>query len=122
MKRRLRHVILLAMVPLSEIKAIFYNSDQEVSWYLFSDSKRYLCNVLEDYSNIIIFGIVFYNLAFLKPDTITKQICLYLFILNALDFIHLGLYDMQGFVQTKIILAVIITLYVIRNGKFKSDN
>ena len=40
---------------------IFYNSDQEVSWYLFSDSKRYLCNVLEDYSNIIIFGVVFYN-------------------------------------------------------------
>jgi len=122
MKLKPRHFFLLAMVPLSEIKAIFYNSDQEVSWYLFSDTKRYLCNVLEDYSNIIIFGVVFYNLAFLKTDEITKQICLYLFILNALDFIHLGLYDMQGFVQIKIILAVIITLYVIRNGKFKIDN
>lgn len=61
MKLKLRHFLLLAMVPLSEIKAIFYNSDQKVSWYLFSDTKRYLCNVLEDYSNIIIFGVVFYN-------------------------------------------------------------
>lgn len=105
---RLKHLILFLIIPLSEIKAIFYKSDLKVSWYLFSDNKKFLCNVLEDYSNIIIFGVVFYFLAFDKPDRITKEIAKYIFILNALDFIHLGLMDMQFLVIVKFFLAYII--------------
>jgi len=81
------------MIPFSEIKAIFYNSDIKVSWYLFSENKRFLCNVLEDYCNIIIFGIVFYFMAFLKQDIVTRRICLFLFIINFLDLVFLGLMD-----------------------------
>lgn len=102
---QLKHFILLSCIVLSEAKAIFYNIDKAVSWYLFSDHKRQVCMVIEDYSNIIIFGIVFYFLAFMKRDIITIQIGLFLFILNALDFLHLGLYDMQGFIIAKIVLT-----------------
>lgn len=102
---RLRHLIILLLIPLSEIKAIFYNSDVKVSWYLFSNHKRYLCNVLEDYSNSTIFLVLFGVVAFLKLDNITKNIFAYLFFLNVLDFIHLGLMDMQYFVMAKLVLA-----------------
>lgn len=100
-----KHIILLLLIPFSEAKAIFYNIDKEVSWYLFSDHDRQLCMVVEDYCNIIIFGVVFYHLAFLKRDIITIQIGLFLFVLNTLDLVHLGLYDMQGFVIAKLLLA-----------------
>ena len=103
-----KHLILLLLVPLSEIKALFYSSDLRVSWYLFSDEKRYLCNVIEDYSNILIFGIVFYFITFEKTDKITRNICLFLFILNALDLIHLGLMDMQYMVALKLVLTYAI--------------
>lgn len=103
-----KHILLLILVPLSEIKAIFYSFDKKVSWYLFSDHKRMACNVIEDYSNIVIFGIVFYILAFTKIDNTTKNITAFLFFLNALDFIHLGLYDMQYFIIAKIVLATAI--------------
>jgi len=102
---QLKHVLLILLIPFSEIKAIFYNINMKVSWYLFSDHKRQLCMVVEDYCNIIIFGVVFYFLAFMKRDKITVQIALFLFILNALDFVHLGLYDMQGFIIVKLLLA-----------------
>lgn len=102
---RVKHIILLLLIPFSEIKAIFYNVDMAVSGYLFSDHKRQLCLVIEDYCNIIIFGVVFYFLAFLKRDKITSQICTFLFILNALDFVHLGLYNMQGFIIFKLLVA-----------------
>lgn len=102
---RLKHFIILLLIPLSEIKAIFYNSDLKVSWYLFSDHKRYLCNVLEDYSNSIIFLVLFGYVAFDKLDNITKNIFSYLFFLNVLDFIHLGLMDMQYLVMAKFVLA-----------------
>jgi hypothetical protein len=36
-----KQLILLLLIPLSEIKAIFYYSDLKVDWYLFSDEKRY---------------------------------------------------------------------------------
>jgi len=104
---KLKHYILLFIIPLSEIKAIFYNSDLKVDWYLFSDNKRYLCNVVEDYSNIIIFCIVFWNLI-KKPDATTREIAKYLLILNALDLIHLGLLDMQYFIFIKVILTYFI--------------
>ena len=105
---RNKHLILLSLVPLSEAKALFYNSDLRVSWYLFSDNKRYLCNVIEDYSNIIIIGIIFYFIVFEKIDKITKNICLFLFILNGFDLIHLGLLDMQIFILLKLVLTYII--------------
>lgn len=88
---RIKHLILLLLIPLSEIKSIFYNSDDKVSWYLFANEKKHLCNVLECYSNMLIIGVVFYFIAFLKPDLITKKICLFLFIVNALDFLFIGL-------------------------------
>lgn len=103
-----KHWILLLLIPLSEIKALFYNSDTRVSWYLFSDNERFLCNVLEDYSNTIIFGIIFYYLAFVKVDLKLRNICIFLFIINALDLLHLGLMDQTYFVPVKLVLAFII--------------
>ncbi len=93
------------MVPFSESKAIFYNMDMAVSWYLFSDHERQVCMVVQDYCNIIIFGVVFYFLAFLERDKWTIEISKFLFVLNALDFIHLGLMDKQYFVIAKLVLA-----------------
>ena len=115
-----KHWLLLSIVPLSEIKAIFYKSNLKVSWYIFSNESRYLCNVLEDYSNIIIFSIIFYFLAFKSIDKLTRQIATYLFILNCLDLIHLGLYDMQGLLSIKLLITLILTHYVFRYGKIES--
>ncbi len=100
-----KHLILLLLEPLSEVKALFYNSDLRVSWYLFTEHKRYLCNVIEDYSNILIFGIVFYYLAFVKIDLTIRKISLFLFILNAFDLLHLGLMDNLYFVPLKLFLT-----------------
>ena len=86
-----KHLVLLLLIPLSEIKAVFYNSDLKIRYSLFTEETRYLCNVLEWYSNIFIIAVVFYFLAFSKIDIITKQIALFLFIINALDFVFLGL-------------------------------
>lgn len=105
-----KNIILLILLPLSEIKAIFYDSNIKVSWYLFSDNKRFLCNVLEDYSNIIIIGVIFYYSLFIKKDISTKRIILFLFILNALDFVFLGLMDNKLYFL-KIFVSVIIYSY-----------
>jgi len=109
-KMKSKHWTLFLIIPLSNIKALFYNSDLKVSWYLFSDNKRFLCNVLEDYSNILIFGIIFYYLAFVKIDINIRKISLFLFVINALDLIHLGLMDMQFFIALKIFLAYLIII------------
>ncbi len=103
-----KHIILLSIVPLSEIKAIFYNVDMAVSGYLFSDHKRQLCLVVEDYCNIIIFSIVFWYLFEAYRGKIMGHIALFLFVLNTLDFVHLGLYNMQGFIILKLLLAYVI--------------
>lgn len=103
----LRSIILLLLIPLSESKALFYNSDKEVDWYLFSDNKRYLCNVVEDYSNMLIFGIVFYYLASIPK---LRNVSVYLFVLNLLDLFHLGLMDMQYFVLIKLFIAYFICI------------
>jgi len=100
-----KHILLFLLIPLSEAKAIFYNVNMRVSWYLFSDHERQLCMVVEDYCNIIIFGIVFWYLHVAYKGLIMGDIALFLFVLNALDFIHLGLYDMQGFIIAKLVLA-----------------
>jgi hypothetical protein len=107
---KLKHFILLLLVPLSEAKALFYNSDKKVSWYLFSEHKRYLCNVVEDYSNILIMTTIFYYISFVKLDLITKKICLFLFVANILDLIHLGLMDLEYFIALKLLLAYIILI------------
>lgn len=113
-----KHFILLILVPLSEAKALFYNSDLRVSWYLFSDNKRYLCNVIEDYSNIIIFGIVFYYMAFVILDITIRKICLFLFVLNAFDLIHLGLLDCFYFVPLKLLLTYVTLKICITLNRF----
>ena len=113
-----KHIILLFLIPLSEIKALFYNSDLKVSWYLFSEHKRYVCQVLEDYSNIIILSTVFYYLCFVKIDKKVKEIGLFLFIINVLDLIHLGLMDLQYFTPVKLLLAFIIFKICNKLGSF----
>lgn len=100
-----KHIVLWLLVPLSEAKALFYNSDLRVSWYLFLDNKRYLCNVVEDYSNIVIFGIVFYYMSFVRFDITIRKFCLFLFVLNAFDLIHLGLMDSLYFIALKLLLT-----------------
>lgn len=107
-KENKKPVILILLVPFAEAKAIFYNLNMKVSWYLFSDHVRQVCMVVEDYSNIIIFGVVFWFLYEAYKGTKTGEVSLFLFILNALDFIHLGLMDMQYFVMAKIVLAFFI--------------
>lgn len=113
-----KNLILLLLLPLSEIKAIFYQFDKKVNWYLFSDNKKYLCNVIEDYSNIIVIGVVFYYSLFVKFDLHTKQIILLLFILNALDLVFLGLFD-NMFYLLKLPLASITYFYAHNKVHFK---
>ncbi len=115
---RFKHYLLLSIIPLSEIKAIFYNSEMKVDWYLFSNHKKFLCNVIEDYSNILIFGIIFYYFIFVRIDDLIKNIVLYLFVLNALDLIHLGLMDMQEFIFIKILIAYFICRLLKRYSHF----
>lgn len=109
-KMRNRYLILLSLIPLSEVKAVFYQSDLKVRYAIFSDNKLYFCNILEEYSNILIIGIVFYFLAFLKIDLISKKIALFLFIINALDFVFLGLMD-NFLYLLKIPLSLLIFAY-----------
>lgn len=105
---KLKHWILILLIPLSEAKALFFNSNVKVSWYLFSNHKRFLCNVVEDYSNIIILSVVFYYMAFIKFDSLLRNICLFLFIINILDLVHLGLLDLELFIPFKLLLAGLI--------------
>lgn len=116
--RNRKNVILLILIPLSEIKSIFYESNKKVSWFLFSDNERYLCNVLEDYSNTIIIGVVFYYALFVKYNLVTKKILSFLFIVNALDFVFLGLMDNYLYLL-KIPLSAIIYAYGISKVSFQ---
>ena len=111
-KMKSKHLILFLLLPLSEIKSIFYNSDLKVDWYLFSDNKRYLCNVLEDVSNIIIIGIILYFYLFTKRDIVSKQIIFFLFVLNGLDLLFLGLMDNELYLL-KLPISLIIYTYAL---------
>lgn len=113
-----KYFILLSLIPLSEIKSIFYDSDIRVSWYLFSDNKRYLCNVLEDYANAIIISVVFYYILFVKCDVICKQILFFLFIISILDFLFLLLFDNEYYLL-KVIIAPLIYVYGISKVYFQ---
>lgn len=86
-----RYLILYALMPLSEIKSIFYYSDLKVRFSIFSNETKYLCNVLEDYSNIIIIGVLCYYVVFVKINNKIRNIFLFLFIINALDLVFIGL-------------------------------
>jgi len=109
-KMKSKHLLLLSLIPLSEVKAVFYDSDLRIRYSLFSDETRLLCNVYEWYCNIFIIGVVFYFLAFINPDFTTKKIALFLFIINGLDFVFLGL--MGNFLYLlKIPLSGIIFAY-----------
>ena len=110
LKKNFKYMVLLALIPLSEIKAIFYTSNKKVSWYLFSENKKFLCNVVEDYSNIIIIGIIFYYSIFVKLDSTAKRIIFLLFIINAYDFVFLGLMDNYMYLL-KIPLSIITYCY-----------
>jgi len=115
-----KNLILLLLVPLSEIKAIFYRCDIKVSWYLLSDNKKYLCNVIEDYSNIFIIGIIFYYTLFVNLDLHAKQIILLLFILNGFDLLFLGLFD-NSYYLLKLPLTALTYAYVINKIQFKCN-
>ena len=82
-------------MPLSEIKALFYQSDKKVDWYLFVDHDRYLCNVIEDYTQIIVIGIILFYLAFVDIDNQTRKVVVFLFVVDLLDLLLLGLIDLQ---------------------------
>lgn len=111
-KMKSKHIILFLLLPLSEIKSIFYKSDLKVDWFLFSDNKRFLCNVLEDYSNIIIIGVILYYYLFTIRDKISKQIIFFLFVLNALDLLFLGLMDNELYLL-KLPISLIIYTYAL---------
>lgn len=119
MINKFQHWLLFLLLPLSQVKSIFYSSNKKVDWYLFSNHKRYLCNVVEDYSNIIIFGVVFYLLAFCEITDKTKKVALFLFIINVLDLVHLGLLDMQYLVIVKFIAAFIVYYFYEKRFKIK---
>lgn len=108
---RAKHFLLLILIPLSEIKAIFYDSNIKVPWYLFSEKKKFLCNVFEDYSNIIILGVVFFFLTKPKNDLITRKICLFLFIVNFLDLVFIGLMG-NALYLLKIPISIITYSYI----------
>jgi hypothetical protein len=113
-----KHYLLLLLVPFSETKALFYNSDIKVYASFFSNEKKYLCNVIEDYTNVIIFSVLFYFITFIKIDKTTRKICFFLFVLTVLDFIHLGFMDMQYFIFLKLFLAYIIYKLCNKFGTF----
>jgi len=117
---RSRHFILLSLIPFSEVKAVFYESDIRIRYSLFSDETRLLCNVFEWYSNIFIIGIIFYFLAFLKIDFLTKQIALFLFIINGLDFVFLGLMGNYLYLL-KIPLSFLIFAYANNKVSFQRN-
>ena len=105
---RSKHLALLSLLILANAKALFYFSNERVSWFLFSTRERYLCNVIEDYSNRISFIVLFSFITFNKIDHKTKQISLFLLIISILDVIHLGFIDLQYLIILKLVLASVL--------------
>jgi hypothetical protein len=110
-----RHWILISLLFVSEIKAIFYDSEIRFYWILNPEHSRLLCNILKDVStSIITIVLCFYALKGAK-DNILRFIVSSLISLSILDLIHLAINDMQGFVLLKIALAFGITKII---GKY----
>jgi hypothetical protein len=104
-----RHWLLISLLFVSEIKAIFYDSDIRYYWLLNPEHSRYLCNILKDISaSTIIIILCFYALKGAK-DGLLRFIISCLITLSFLDLIHLAINDMQGFVLLKIALSIGIT-------------
>jgi hypothetical protein len=101
-----RHWLLILLLFISEIKAIFYDSDIRFYWLLNPEHSRLLCNILKDIStSIIIIVLCFFALRSAK-DNIERFIVSSYITLSFLDLIHLAINDMQGFVLLKIALAL----------------
>lgn len=114
-KMKGRHWILISLLFISEIKAIFYDSDIRYYWLVDPEHSRLLCNILKDISmSIICIVLCFYALKGAK-DRMLRFIISSLITLSFLDLIHLAINDMQGFVLTKIALAIGITKII---GKY----
>ena len=79
---------------------------------MFYDHKRFLCNVLEDYSNIVIIGIILYFYLFMRRDIVSRQIIFFLFVLNGLDLLFLGLMDNELYLL-KLPISLIIYTYAL---------
>lgn len=110
-KTKSKYLIPFLLIPLSEIKAIFYYSDLKIKSGILYCNYRYLCNVLEDYANVLIIGVLlFYLVKFSKG--IYKEVFTFLFILNALDLLHLGLMDKQYILFVKLITAYILYKWI----------
>ena len=110
---KLKQIILILLMPLSEIKALFYNSDKNVDWYLFADHKRYLCNVIEDYTQIIVMGVILFYLAFIEIDNQTRKVVIFLFVVNAIDMLFLSLIDLQVVIILKLSTALLLTKWIL---------
>lgn len=101
-----RHWLLVSLLFISEIKAIFYDSEIRFYWLLNPEHSRLLCNILKDIStSIIIIVLCFFALRGAK-DNISRFIISSYITLSFLDLIHLAINDMQGFVLLKIALAL----------------
>lgn len=101
--------MLLILIPLGELKAIFYPVEKKVNWYLLTDPDwegRWIDNVLEDYGNALTFIIIFAYVIFAKKTQFDLNICKLYFVIACLDLLHLGAYDMQGLLYLKFMLAV----------------
>ena len=102
-------ILLALLIPLGELKAIFYHLNTKVDWYLLSDNERYIDNVMEDYGNAVAFITIFAYIIFARQKTtLEKNICKLYFVIACLDLLHLGAYDMQGLLFTKLVLALAI--------------
>ena len=108
MKSRIWTTTLILLIPLGQLKAIFYFSKQKVSWYILSDHSRYIDNVLEDYGNAFSFIIIFAYMVFAKKTAFDLNICKLYFVIACLDLLHLGAYDMQGLIAVKFVLSLLI--------------
>lgn len=108
MTNKLWNIGLLAIIPLGEAKVIFYHVDKKVDWYLLLNHQRWLCNVMEDYANAIIFIYLFFYMLFAKRDRLGTLILRFLAILAILDLVHLFLFDMQILSGAKYGFAIVI--------------
>lgn len=110
MKKHFWNILLFLLIPIGELKAVFYHLDTKVDWYLFSDNARFLCNVMEDYGNVLTFIVLFAYILYAPRTPFGTGVCRFMLIISILDLLHLGAYDMQGLMLVKFALAAMIWL------------
>lgn len=111
MKSKIWSVLLLILIPIGEIKTLFYTSQLKVDWYLLADHSRFIDNVMNDYANAFSFIIIFGFILFGEKTPFNKALCRFYFIISILDLLHLGAYDMQGLMFLKFVLAIMIWFF-----------